>query len=50
MILCAIGLLSVMKKSRHAKKPYKIRIFQDENSNERLISYGIEKGDKICIM
>lgn len=47
MILCVIGLLSVMKKSRHAKNPYKIRVLQDENSNERLISCGIKKGDKI---
>ena len=31
-------------------KPYKIRVLQDEKSNERLISYGIEKGDKMSVI
>lgn len=29
-----------------SEKPYKYWTYRHENPNERLISYGIEKGDK----
>ena len=29
------------------ENPYKTRVLRDKKTNERLISYGIEKGDKI---